>query len=151
MSEGSRRSDRSERLMSVSATAAPPLTGVHVLVVDDDADFRDVVSLMFESAGARVTGLGDGPQTVEALQTIVPDVLVMDINLPSQNGLSVMSMIRHHRNQAARAVPAIALSGAVEDLGVRRLAEAGFTEWLSKRGSLDGLVQAVTRLAGRTT
>jgi CheY-like chemotaxis protein len=152
MSERAPRSDGSERLVSLSATASPPpLSGVHVLVVDDDVDFRDVVTLMLESAGAHVTARGDGAQALDALRTIVPDVLVMDINLPGPDGLSVMSMIRQHRDPGARAVPAIALSGAIKDLGVARLIQAGFTDWLSKRGSLEGLIQAVTRLAGGAT
>jgi CheY-like chemotaxis protein len=126
-----------------------PLDGLHVVLVDDDLDLRQTVTWMLEHAGARVTGCGDGAEALEALRSAVPDVLVMDINLPGPSGLSVMRTIRHLTDPAARAVPALALSGSTEASGVERTVDAGFTEYLSKPVTLERLVRTVGRLAGR--
>ena len=126
-----------------------PLDGLHVLLVDDDVDVRQTVTWMLEHAGARVTDCGDGVEALEALRSAVPDVLVMDLNLPGPSGFDVVSTIRHCGDAAARAVPALALSGSIEKFGVERIEEAGFTEWLRKPVSLDRLVRTVGRLAGR--
>jgi CheY-like chemotaxis protein len=153
MSEGLPSSDGPKRFAgpTLRTAAARPLGGLHVLVVDDDPDIRDVLTLMFELAGARVTGCGDGFQALDALQADVPDVLVMDINLPGPDGFNVMNRIRQLHDPAARAVPAIALSGSIEEFGVDRIVDAGFTEWFGKPGSGEQLVEAVARLAGRAT
>ena len=131
----------------------PPrlLEGLHVLLVDDDLDLRETVTWMLEDAGARITGCGDGAEALEAFRSAVPDVLVMDINLPGPSGFSVMRTIRQLDDPAARAVPALAMSGSVEKFGVERIVDAGFTECLSKPVSLESLVRTVGRVAGRAT
>jgi CheY-like chemotaxis protein len=127
------------------------LEELDVLLVEDDVDVRETITWMLEQAGARVTGCGDGPQALCALQTAVPHVLVMDIRLPGPSGFSVMRTIRHLDDEAARAVPALALSGSIEAFGVEHIVNAGFTEYLSKPVSLERLVRTVGRLAGRGT
>ena len=149
MSERSACNDGPQQL-AVSRTTPPrPLDGLYVLIVDDDVDVRDVLSLAFELAGARVTACQDGLQALDAFETDMPDVLLMDINLPGPNGFSVMRMMRQLHDPAARAVPAIALSGSIGDFGVERMVYAGFNEWFRKPVALDRLVGAVGRLAGR--
>ena len=127
-----------------------PLAGLHVLVVDDDMHVRDMVTMMLEHAGARVTGCANGAQALDALRAAVPDVVVMDINLPGPSGLSVIRAIRRLDDPCARAVPAIAVSGYGEQFGLDLIREAGFTECLSKPVPLGDFVRAVARLAGRT-
>jgi two-component system CheB/CheR fusion protein len=126
-----------------------PLAGLHVLVVDDDMHVRDMVTMMLEHAGARVTGCANGPQALDALRAALPDVMVMDINLPGPSGLSVMRTIRRLDDVGARAVPAIAVSGYGEQFGLDVIKEAGFTECLSKPVALGDFVGAVARVAGR--
>jgi CheY-like chemotaxis protein len=151
MSERSPRLGGPQRLALPRAPPPPlqPLAGLHVLVVDDDLGVRNVVTSTFELAGARVSGCGNGVQALDAVETDMPDVLVMDINLPGPNGFTVMRMIRHLDDPAAHAMPAIALSGSFEDFGVERMLYAGFNEWFRKPLSLERLVRAVGRLAGR--
>jgi CheY-like chemotaxis protein len=131
--------------------SAPPLAGLYVVVVEDDTYVRDLVSIVLEHAGARVTACANGAQALDALQIAVPDVIVMDINLPGPSGLSVIGMIRHLGDPRARAAPAVALSGSIEPFEVEQILEAGFTECLGKPVSLELLVGTVGRLAGRVT
>ena len=143
--------DRPARVRAPITDRSLPLSGLHVLLVDDDMRVRDMVTLMLEHAGARVTGCANGPQALDALRVAVPDVVVMDINLPGPSGLSVIRAIRRLDDPGARAVPAIAVSGYGEQFGLEHITEAGFTECLSKPSPLDRFVRTVARVAGRAT
>ena len=65
-----------------------------VLVVDDDPELRDVLSAMLVKAGHLVEQAGDGPDALDKLATGEFDVVLLDINLPSMNGLDVLAQIR---------------------------------------------------------
>jgi CheY-like chemotaxis protein/anti-sigma regulatory factor (Ser/Thr protein kinase) len=65
-----------------------------VLVVDDDPELRDVLSALLVKAGHVVEKAGDGPEALEKVGTGVFDVVLLDINLPSMNGLDVLAQIR---------------------------------------------------------
>jgi CheY-like chemotaxis protein len=149
MTERSPGSDGPQQLATSTATPPRPLDGLHVLIVDDDGDVRDVLSLAFELEGARVTACQDGLQALDAFEADTPDVLLMDINLPGPNGFTVMRMMRELHDPDSRSVPAIALSGSIESFGVERMVYAGFNEWFSKPVGLERLVAAVGRLARR--
>jgi two-component system CheB/CheR fusion protein len=127
------------------------LAGLCVLVVDDDERMRDVVTSMLEHAGALVTACANGAEALDALKTAVPDVLVMDIGLPGPSGFSVMRTIRQLDDPAARAVPAIALSGYGDEIGLTPVTEAGFNDFLGKPIRMDRFLRAVGRAAGRAT
>jgi CheY-like chemotaxis protein len=120
-------------------TPAPPrsLAELRVLLVDDDVRMRDMLTTMLEQAGARVTACANGPEALDALQRAVPDVVVMDINLPGPSGFSVMRTIHRLDDPAARAVPAIALSGYGDELGLTSMLDAGFTDFLAKPVRMD--------------
>jgi CheY-like chemotaxis protein len=123
------------------------------VVVDDNTQVRDLITIVLEQAGARVRACTNGAEALESLRVVgVPDVVVMDVNLSDMNGLSVMTTIRHLDDPAARAVPALALSGAIKQFGSELVLEAGFTECLNKPvSSMDLLVRTVRRLARRET
>lgn len=65
-----------------------------VLIVDDDPELRDVLSAMLVKAGHVVDQAGDGPDALEKLATGEFDVVLLDINLPSMNGLDVLAQIQ---------------------------------------------------------
>jgi CheY-like chemotaxis protein len=127
------------------------LDGLCVLLVENDRNVRAMMALALEVAGARVSECGDGMQALEALRSAVPDVLVMGLNLPGANGLSIIRTIRQLEDPDARAVPALVLSGNVEEhCGADHIVrEAGFTDCLKKPVRIERLVRTVGRLAGR--
>jgi CheY-like chemotaxis protein len=75
----------------VSAKASTPWG---VLIVDDDPELRDVLSAMLVNAGHVVAQASDGPEALETLATGEFDVVLLDVNLPSMNGLDVLAQIR---------------------------------------------------------
>lgn len=79
---------------TTSAVAAKPQVPWCVLIVDDDPELRDVLSAMLVNAGHVVEQAGDGPEALDKLGTGEFDVVLLDINLPSMNGLDVLAQIR---------------------------------------------------------
>jgi CheY-like chemotaxis protein/anti-sigma regulatory factor (Ser/Thr protein kinase) len=65
-----------------------------VLIVDDDRELRDVLAAMLVNAGHVVEQAGDGPEALDKLATGRFDVVLLDVNLPSMNGLDVLAQIR---------------------------------------------------------
>jgi len=73
---------------------ATPATHRCILIVDDDADLRDVLSTTLVNAGHVVEQAGDGPDALRMLAVGEFDIVLLDINLPSMNGLDVLAQIR---------------------------------------------------------
>jgi CheY-like chemotaxis protein/anti-sigma regulatory factor (Ser/Thr protein kinase) len=71
-----------------------PTTPWSVLIVDDDGDLRDVLASLLTNAGHLVQQAGDGPEALSILEGAQFDVVLLDINLPSMNGLDVLAIVR---------------------------------------------------------
>ena len=128
----------------------PPvrLDGVHVLVVDDEADARRILALVLERAGAVVVTAGTVPAAIEALAKARPDVLVSDLGMPDQDGFD---LIRHLRQDGhdARDLPAVALTAFVQKDDAHLALLAGFQVHLPKPVDPYDLTSVIARLAGR--
>src|SRR5947199_1972449 len=77
---------------TLDPTAAEPLSlnGVHVLVVDDDADARELVRLVLAGYGADVQTAASADEALAQIERDLPDVLVSDIGLPTEDGYSLI-------------------------------------------------------------
>jgi CheY-like chemotaxis protein len=85
------------------------LHGLRVLVVDDDADTRELVAAALVHHGARVTVVASVAEAREAFEKAPPDVLVCDIVMPGENGFTLIKEVRARRHDPGAAVPAVAL------------------------------------------
>ena len=73
---------------------APELHGMHILVVDDEADMREFLAFLLEEYGARVTVVASASEALAALEQIEPDLLLSDIGMPDVDGYMLMRQIR---------------------------------------------------------
>jgi CheY-like chemotaxis protein len=121
----------------------PELRGTRVLVVDDDADTREMLATILESSGAVVVTADSAADALAACAKALPDVLISDIGLPGEDGFSLMKQLRALPPSLGGDVPAIALTGYDSD----PQGEAGsvFRERLIKPVALDEVVAAVAR------
>jgi PAS domain S-box-containing protein len=113
--------------------AVPPgsLDGLHVLVVDDDADSIAVVSALLASCGAEVRTAGSAAAALEIAGHWRLDVLVSDIAMPGEDGCALLRAIRA-RGGALGRVPAVALTAYAGTADRVRVLEAGFQVHLAK-------------------
>jgi CheY-like chemotaxis protein len=126
------------------------LHGVHVLVVDDDEDPRELFRDVLELAGARVSVAASARAALAAIERDVPDIVVSDIMMPNEDGYWLIDAVRAFRGVTGRRHPrALALTGDGRRHSRARTLAAGFDAQLSKPIGVDTLCEAVARLAGR--
>ncbi|HEV7506586.1 MAG TPA: response regulator [Thermoanaerobaculia bacterium] len=125
------------------------LAGVHVLVLEDEADTRDLLALALEQCGAEVSAFGSVPEALAAFDIAVPDVVLSDIGVPFEDGYSFIRKVRSRPPAEGGAVPAAALTAYARAEDRRQTLEAGFQTHLAKPVDPSELIAAVARLAGR--
>jgi len=127
------------------ALPAASLAGRTVLVVDDDASTREYVAATLERGGARVVVAGSAAEGWTRLHDGAPDVLIADLAMPVEDGLSLMRRIRHEGGNAD-GVPSIALSAFADARAQEAARAAGFTAFLAKPARPEALLGLVARL-----
>lgn len=130
-------------------TNQPSLQGLHVLVVDDDDDARELVSTVLQESGARVTAASSAAQALEVLASSPVHVIVSDIGMPAQDGYSFIRRLRSEAPPAARSIPALALTAFARAEDRLRATSAGFQQYASKPIDPRALVRTVAALAAQ--
>src|SRR5882724_4709459 len=87
------------------------LVGIHVLVVEDNPDARELLKTILEYAGALVSVASGAEQALRMCEQIVPDVLLTDIAMPGQDGFWLIGELRARQASGQRPIPAIAVTG----------------------------------------
>jgi PAS domain S-box-containing protein len=128
--------------------ATSPLDGLRVLVVDDEADARELLLAVLEHHGASVDSAGSVDDALVALERAPPDVLVSDIGMPGTDGYELIRRVR--ARGATSPLPAVALTGFARPEDGQRALESGFDAHLAKPVDPTALVDMVERL-GRGT
>jgi CheY-like chemotaxis protein len=125
------------------------LAGVRVLVVEDEADTRDLLAAALGHSGAEVDTAPSAAEGFAALRRHQPDVLVCDIGMPGEDGYMLLSRVRALAAEEGGLVPAVALTAYARSDDRRRALAAGYQVHLSKPVDPDELIAAVARMAGR--
>jgi len=131
-----------------SKTAAVPvdLTGVHVLIVEDDEDSRQLLGTFLEYCGALVTTCHSTESALEDLGEYRPHVIVSDLSLPGADGLQFIRALRKLAREAGGDVPAIAVSAYDKDFTATEAKAAGYTGYLVKPVNLEEMATLVRDL-----
>jgi len=126
------------------------LAGVRVLVVEDEADTRDLLAAALGHSGAEVDPAASADEAMAALRRHRPDVLICDIGMPGEDGFALLARVRALAAEDGGLVPAIALTAYARSDDRRRVLAAGYQVHLSKPVDPDELISAVARMAGRS-
>jgi CheY-like chemotaxis protein len=126
----------------------PTLRNVHVLVVDDEADARELIAKLLQHQGARVTLASSAEEALRRLEHDPPDVLVSDVGMPDMDGYQLMRQIRAAETGTAR-LPALALTAFARAEDRKRAMLAGYQAHLAKPFDTAELVLLVADLATR--
>jgi len=117
-----------------------------VLLVEDDREASEMMTLVLSERGARVRTAVDYESAVEAVQRAWPDVLVSDIGLPGRDGYELVRRVREiEQERRARHLPAIALTAFTRPEDQQRTLDAGFDLHLGKPLRPHHLLAAIVR------
>ncbi len=126
------------------------LHDVNVLAVDDEADARHLITRILASCGARVETARSGVEALRMMRKNTPDVLIMDVGMPDEDGYSVIQKIRQLTKEEGGVTPAIALTAFARSEDRRRAVLSGFQMHLAKPVEPSELIAMVASLVGRT-
>ncbi|MBW4428413.1 MAG: PAS domain-containing protein [Nostoc desertorum CM1-VF14] len=131
----------------------PTLEGLCILAVDDQLDSRDLIKWMLEEFGAEVVVVTSAREAIAAL-TDSPgryDVLLADIGMPEEDGISLIRQVRELEPEAGGQIPAAAITAYVTEQERQRAIDAGFQMHIAKPIELTQLVLMIANLSGRIT
>ena len=126
------------------------LSGIKVLVVDDQADARDLIRRVLTECGADVATAASVAEALAVITEIGPDVLVSDIGMPDVDGYELLRRVRALGPASGGGVPAIALTAFSRSDDRTRALRAGFLVHVSKPVEPSELVATVASVVGRT-
>ena len=129
--------------MGVSAPALD-LTGLSILIVEDDPDSREMLQLLVASFGAAVHGARDGDEGMDVVARIVPDLIFCDLQMPRMDGFQFLDWLRRH--PALSRIPVIALTALGMPADIERTWAAGFSGHVVKPVDLDVIETQLRRV-----
>ncbi|MCC5614143.1 AAA family ATPase [Nostoc sp. CHAB 5836] len=131
---------------SVVTTQSSPLSGLEILVVDDDGDMREFLPFMLEQYGATVTVVASAIEALTALSQSQPNLMISDIGMPEMDGYMLMRQVRSLKPEQGGTIPAIALTAYAGEMDYQQAIAVGFQRHISKPVDPEELVKAIVSL-----
>jgi CheY-like chemotaxis protein len=125
----------------------PTLDGLQVLVVDDEADARELLSTVLKECGAEVKAVASAGEAIAAIEQLQPDVLLSDIGMPGEDGYALIRRVRAIAAQQGKQIPAAALTAYAREEDQKQALSAGFQLHVPKPVNPAELAAVVASLA----
>ena len=134
---------------SAEAVRSNLLRDQQILLVEGARGTRDALALILRTAGAAVTATADAAEAFAAFVAKRPTLVVSDIALPGEDGYALLRKIRaHEARQAARAIPAVAVTALAHDEDRTQILDAGFDAHLVEPFEAETLILTLAELLG---
>ena len=131
------------------ATGDLKLDGLRVLIVDDDADARELIEVILLQFGAETKVAKSAREALEVLEDWKPDAIVSDVGMPYEDGYTLIQQVRALDPERGGLIPAIALTGYGRPQDRLQLLAAGYQVHLSKPVELMQLVDSIAEITSR--
>jgi CheY-like chemotaxis protein len=118
-----------------------------ILIVEDKATSRELLRTVLEQQGYNVDEAPDGEQALRMIREGMPDLVLMDLQIPARDGYDVIREVR--KDPRLRHVPVLAVTASAMQGDRERVLAAGFTGYIAKPVSLVELRREVNRLLGK--
>ncbi len=118
-----------------------PLTGLDILVVDDEQDSREAFAMFLEQNGAKVTVASSVRNALAELERATPDVMLSDIGMAGEDGFDLIREVRARENNPHRRIQAVAVTGYVSSEDRRHALAEGYDAYLGKPLDLHELLR----------
>src|ERR1700741_468950 len=135
--------------VETSSSDTRSLDGLRVLLVEDEPEARQIISVVIERAGAEVRSCVSASDAFAKLAEWRPDVILSDIAMPGEDGYSFIRRVRSLSRDEGGETPAAALTAYARDEDRARAIAAGYQMHISKPIAASQLVRMVAKLAGR--
>ena len=103
-----------------------------ILVIDDNADIRDLVQYIFEKAGKLVIQGEDGEKGIAQAKAHRPDLILLDTTMPGISGLEVLKAIRIDRDSEISSIPVVMLTANSAEADIKKAYEIGASSYIVK-------------------
>ena len=133
--------------MKLATAYSPNLSGIAVLLVDDNADSLEVLSLVLQQFGANVQTAANARDALAVALTTHPHVIVSDLAMPDKDGLWLIEQLKQRRH--GDAIPAVALTAHRTWFNAIQTADVGFDAFLPKPVDPFYLGETIATLVGR--
>ena len=132
-----------------SHAALPSLNSVRVLLVDDLAEARELITFALVNRGAEVRTAASAAEGISALGEWLPDVILSDLAMPGEDGYSFIRKVRRLSEESGGRIPAATLTAYAGSKEYLKSLEAGYQAHITKPVEWDELIIVVASLAGR--
>jgi signal transduction histidine kinase/CheY-like chemotaxis protein len=129
----------------------PSLAGARALVVDDEADARELIAMTLKEGGADVWTVASAPEALAACDEWRPDILIADIGMPGEDGYTLMAKLRAREKSRGGHIPAIALTAYARREDRLRCLSAGYETHVPKPVEPAELLAVVASLTKRNS
>lgn len=144
-------SNSSEKLHSQNITDTyNSLDGLHILVVDDNADSLFLTTCVLESYGIQVTTATSATEALETVKQLKFDMLIFDIAMPDMDGFTLVNQIRNNILTENRNIPAIALTALGSEEDYNMALKSGFQGYVNKPLDPNILTEEILKLVGNS-
>jgi CheY-like chemotaxis protein len=123
------------------------LEGLTILVVDDDADGRFLMTTILSLYKANPITAASVAEAIDKIESLKPDLVISDIEMPGENGFSLIKKLNGFNEKQKRKIPAIALTGHVGQAERIKVLKAGFQVHLAKPIEPEELLVVIANLA----
>ena len=134
---------------NAKAVAPQLLSGVNVLIVDDDSDTLKLMTTALTRRQATVTAVSSAGEAIKAIRRRRPDVLVSDIAMPDEDGYGLIQKIRSLEADEGESIPAVAITAYAKEEDREKALSSGYQIYLAKPVELTELISVVARAARR--
>lgn len=121
------------------------LQGLHLLLIEDEQDTRELLKFILEAEGAEVTPVVYVYEALAALESNRPDAIVSNVHLPDGDGYSLLEQWRQReRVLGYPAIPAILVTESEREIEQQRLAAAGFQTFITRPFDIESISRIIT-------
>ena len=132
------------------APSGSVLSGLRVLLVDDEADGREATAMLLSREGAVVETAESAREALSGLDRAVPDILLSDIGMPEEDGLSLLRKVRARASAGGGGVPAVAITAYARAEDRAQSLLAGFDGYVTKPVDPTELIAVIAQLTGKS-
>jgi CheY-like chemotaxis protein/HPt (histidine-containing phosphotransfer) domain-containing protein len=136
------KNEKADKKLKVEPSLKRLSKRYNVMVVDDDPITNEIVCSLLEEIGCNFVSCKDGIETLERIEEITPDLIILDINMPRMDGLETLKEIKKHRNTQGISIIMLTRRDTEEDF-IHSVA-AGAIDYVKKPFELSSLANIVT-------